>query len=99
MKTKLTITAMALLVAANAARAGDVQATYNSRCDWVMGGVYGCHSKTETATTETRTFCASGGIDAACTSKTILKDPPPLPPSRTTDYRTGVVIMRGGAGR
>jgi hypothetical protein len=50
--------------------------TYNSRCGWT-DGVYVCTSRSETPTSVTTTLCGSGGIDAACTSKTEAKKPPP----------------------
>jgi hypothetical protein len=49
--------------------------TYNSRCGW-NDGVYACTSKVETPHSVTTTLCASGGIDAACTSKTEEKKRP-----------------------
>jgi hypothetical protein len=51
-------------------------ATYNSRC-WWQQGVYACNSRLETRRSITTSLCASGGIDAACTNKTIEKEPPP----------------------
>jgi hypothetical protein len=62
--------------------------TYNSRCWWENGG-YVCNSRHETRRSITTTLCASGGIDAACTSKTIEKEPPP---KKQVYYNTDVRV-------
>ena len=90
--------AFAVVAAGLAILAADSSAQVNSksRCGWVTG-VYRCYSTTETPHSITRTLCGSGGIDAACTSKTIRKKPPGPPPAPTTERSdTGVLIMRGG---
>jgi hypothetical protein len=51
------------------------QSSYNSRCWWEQG-VYACSSRIETSRSVTTTLCGSGGIDSACTSNTIEKEPP-----------------------
>lgn len=47
-----------------------------SDCGWEQG-VFVCRSKYETDYATTYTLCASGGYDAACTTKTKEKDPDP----------------------
>ena len=74
------------------------QSAGKSRCGWI-DGVYACESTYETPYSKTYQLCASGGIDAACTTKTTDKEPPKPPKPYSpppVQYQSGVAVVRGG---
>lgn len=62
------------------------ESSSNSRCYWEQG-VFVCTSKVETDRSVSTTICGSGGIDAACSTKTVEKE---LPPQKQIYYNETV---------